>query len=175
MDWTVNNDMPCWYVIHTKPQQEDRAEYNLRAWHVETFSPKIKSRQHNKFTGKATYVSRPLFPRYIFARFKAGALWHKVSFTRGVHSVVCMDGRPTPVDDEIIEMIQSQKGEDGFIRTDKVLHPGDKVMISEGPLRNMVGIFEGRLKDDERVSILLTTVSYQSRVVIELAAVRKAS
>lgn len=175
MDLTVNNDMPCWYVIYTKPQQEDRAEYNLRAWHVETFSPKIKSRQQNKFTGKTTYVSKPLFPRYIFARFRASALWHKVSFTRGVHSVVCMDDRPTPVDDEIIEMIQLQKGEDGFIRTDKVLRPGDKVMISEGPLRNMVGIFEGRFNDDERVSILLTAVNYQSRVVIELAAVRKAS
>lgn len=175
MDGAFNYDMPCWYVIYAKPQQEDRADSNLRAWHVETFAPKIKDRHYNKYTGKVTYVTKPLFPRYIFARFRAAELWHKVSFTRGVHSVVCMGGRPNPVDDEIIEMIKSQKGADGFIRTDKVLRPGDKVMISEGPLRNLIGIFEGRFKDDERVSILLTTVNYQSRVVIERESIRKAS
>lgn len=175
MDRAFNYDMPCWYVIHAKPQQEDRADSNLRAWQVETFAPKIRNRQYNKYTGKTTYVIKPLFPGYIFARFRATELWHKVRFTRGVHSVVCMGGRPSAVDNEIIEMIKSQKGANGFIRTDKVLRPGDKVMISQGPLRNLIGIFEGRFKDDERVSILLTTVNYQSRVVIERESIRKAS
>lgn len=175
MDGAFNYDMPCWYVIYAKPQQEDRADSNLRAWHVETFAPKIKERQYNKYIGRVSHVTKPLFPRYIFARFRATEMWHKVSFTRGVHSVVSMGGRPNPVDDEIIEMIKAQKGADGFIRTDKVLRPGDKVRISEGPLRDLVGIFEAKFNDDERVSILLTAVNYQSRVVIEREAVRKAS
>ena len=31
----------CWYVIQTKPQQEARAESNLKTLPVETFLPKI--------------------------------------------------------------------------------------------------------------------------------------
>jgi transcriptional antiterminator RfaH len=175
MDFIFQDDAPSWYVIHTKPQQEDRADSNLRAWGVKTFAPKVRGRQYNRHTGRTTHVTSSLFPRYIFARFKVSELWRKVSFTRGVHSVVCTGGLPTPVDEEIIELIESQKDADGFIRTDKVLRPGDKVMITEGPLRNLIGIFEGRYKDDEHVSILLTAVNYQSRVMIERRALRKAS
>lgn len=175
MSSPFNYDELCWYVVHTKPQQEDRADSNLRAWHVETFAPKIKERQYSKYTGKTNYVTKPLFPRYIFARFRVSELWRKVTFTRGVHSVVCTGGSPDPVDDEIIRMIQSQKGQDGFININRVLRPGDKVVITEGPLRDLMGIFEGRYKDDERVSILLTTVNYQSRVLIGREAIRKAS
>ncbi len=175
MNRTLSTDMPCWYAIHTKPKQEDRAECNLRAWHVETFAPKIRACRTNQYTGKATYVTKPLFPRYIFSRFVAGTLLHKVSFTRGVQGVVCIDGWPSRVDDEIIEMIQSRKDSDGFIRIGEELCHGDKVMISEGPLRNFSGVFEGKLKDEERASILLTTVSYQNRVLIELGALKKIS
>lgn len=166
-------DVPSWYAIHTKPKQEDRADSNLRAWQVETFAPKIKQRNYNKYVGKATFVTKPLFPNYIFAKFKASALLHKVCFTRGVQSVVCFGDKPTPIDESIIKIIQSQKGPDGLIRLGEDLQPGEKVVISDGPLQSFVGIFEGNLKDEERVSILLITVSYQTRVIIERDSVKR--
>ncbi|HVF42750.1 MAG TPA: transcription termination/antitermination NusG family protein [Pyrinomonadaceae bacterium] len=175
MNSALSTGMPYWYAIHTKPKQEIRAESNLRAWHVETFAPKIRERRYNQFTGKATQITKPLFPRYIFARFAAGALLHKVSFTRGVQSVVCIDGWPTRVDDEIIEMIQSRKDEEGFIRIGEEFCCGDKVVITEGPLRNFMGVFDRKMKDEQRASILLSTVSYQNRVLIEVSALRKIS
>lgn len=175
MSMTLSAGVPCWYAIHTKPKQEERAESNLRAWHVETFAPKIRDRRYNQFTGKAIYVTKPLFPRYIFARFDAGTLLHKVIFTRGVQNVVCTDGWPTLVEDEIIGMIRAREDKDGFIRLGEDLRRGDKVLISGGPLRNFVGVFEGKLKGEERASILLTTVSYQNRVLLELNTLRKVS
>src|SRR5262245_34582992 len=75
-----------WYVVHTNAKQEDRAANNLRAWQVETFSPRMKERRYNQFTNEPILMTRPLFPRYIFARFEADQLLHKVSNTRGVHS-----------------------------------------------------------------------------------------
>jgi transcriptional antiterminator RfaH len=173
MNKALSTGVPCWYAIHTNPKQENRADCNLRAWHIETFAPKIRDRRYNRYTGKATYVTKPLFPGYIFARFDAGALLHKISFTRGVQRVVSIDGWPTPINDEIIEMIQSREDSDGFIRIGEELRHGDKVMISEGPLRNFIGVFEAKLKDEERASILLNTVSYQNRVLIELGALKK--
>jgi transcriptional antiterminator RfaH len=162
-----------WYAIYTKPKQEDRAEFNLRAWQVESFAPKIRKRCYS--LNKPFYVTKPLFPRYIFARFKAGDLLHKVCFTRGIQSVVSFGDIPCPIDDEIISLIRSQQGEDGLVRLEEDLRQGDKIVIKEGPLRNFVGVFERKLKDKERIYILLTMVSYQSHVVIERELVRRAN
>jgi len=162
-----------WYVIRTKPKQEDRADSNLRAWRVKTFAPKIKERRYNEYSGKVSYQVKPLFPSYIFARFNLDELLHRVRFTRGVNNVVSFGGMPAPVDDEMIDIIESLKGADGLVRIGEELRPNDKVIVKTGPLRNFVGIFEGQYKDEKRVSILLETVSYQSRLVVDREAVSK--
>jgi transcriptional antiterminator RfaH len=169
------DELARWYVLHTHVHQENRAESNLRARSVETFNPRIKQRRLNEFTGAATYISKSLFPRYIFARFPAGALLHKVWFTRGVHSVVSFGESPTPVEDEIINHIQARVGADGFVALNEAFKPGDKVLIKEGPLANLSGVFEHELKDSERVMILLTTINYQGRVMVERERLGRAS
>jgi transcriptional antiterminator RfaH len=164
-----------WYAVYTKPKQEERVDCNLRAWQVETFAPKIKERQVNQFSGKATYVTRHLFPKYIFARFDADVLLHKIHFTRGVQYIVSFSGKPTPVDDDIIDLIKARQGADGFVRLNDDLVPGDKVKIHKSPLQNFTGVFESKSTQEGRVSILLTAVSYQARVIIEQEALRKVS
>jgi transcriptional antiterminator RfaH len=167
------NDTPCWYVIHTKPKQEDRADFNLKAWNVKTFAPKIKEPRRDASTGKLTYQVQHLFPRYIFAQFRASELLHKVCFTRGVHSVVNFGGDPCPVADDIIELLQSRRSEDGFIHLGEELRHGDRVIINRGNLKNFAGVLEEKVDDQGRVTILLTAVSYQGRIVIEQDWVRK--
>lgn len=89
---------------------------NLRAWGVETFNPQLLETQRNIYTGAPVKVIKNLFPRYLFAKFKASELMHKVSYTRGVNSVVNFGGEAVAIDDEIITIIKSQVGEDNFIR-----------------------------------------------------------
>lgn len=165
---------PQWYAIHTNPKQEERACRNLQAWGVESLSPRLKERRRNQFTGAAVYVSKPLFPRYIFARFNAGSLLHKIGFTRGVHSVVSFNATPIPIDDEIIALIQSRVGTDGFVVIGEALRCGDKVVIKDGPMKDLVGIFERDVRESDRVMILLTNVNYQGRLTIDRDLVKKA-
>ncbi len=160
-------DAPCWYVIHTHPKQEDRADSNLRALGVQTFNPKVKERRYNEYTNASIYLSKPLFPRYIFAKFEINNLYHKVRFTGGVHSLISFGDSPTPIDVEIIAMIQSKVREDGFVTIEDNPKPGDEVIIKYGPLRNFAGIFEREMKGADRVRILLQTVSYQAHVEVE--------
>jgi len=47
------------------------------------------------------------------------------------------------------------------------------VVIKAGPLREFEGIFERKLKDNERISVLLTTISYQGRLVINKNLIEK--
>jgi transcriptional antiterminator RfaH len=71
--------------------------------------------------------AKPLFPRYIFARFSVTRSLHKISFTRGVQRVVSFDEKPTPIDDEVIALLQARVDTDGFMRTGEPLRHGDKV------------------------------------------------
>jgi transcriptional antiterminator RfaH len=168
-------DTTRWYVIHTHPKQEDRASSNLRVLGVPIFNPKIKERRYNQFSIVPTYVAKSLFPRYIFARFKIDDLYHKVRFTRGVYSVVSFGEGPTPIDEEIIMLIRSNIKEDGFVRIDEEIKPGDRVMVKDGPLKNFAGIFEQEMKDTDRIRILLESVSYQAHIEIGRDMVKKAS
>jgi transcriptional antiterminator RfaH len=163
-----------WYVIHTQPKQEQRADSNLTAWGVETFFPRLKERRSQRYTGGTTYVVKPLFSRYIFARFNPSRL-HKIMFTRGVRDVVSFGGKPIPVDDEIILTIQSHIGDDGFVKLGEELKLGDQVVINDGPLRGVGGIFQKEIKDSDRVVILLAAVNYQGSIVIDKEYVRKSN
>jgi transcription antitermination factor NusG len=178
----VETATPRWYAVHTKVQEENRAAYNLQAWRVETFHPKIREPRYNQFTGKPVYTTKSLFGRYIFARFDADTLLHKVCHTRGVHSVVsCGRSYPISIDDKIIELIQSQVGADGFVKETTIkpaeieFNFGDEVRIKDGPLRDLIGLFEGNINETDRVKILLTTINFQGSAVVERGLVQKAS
>lgn len=168
-------DTPQWYAVHTKFREETRVGQNLQAWNVETFAPLIKEARRPDAVNKSNYVVKPLFPRYIFARFDASKLLHKVYYTRGVHSVVSFGKSPIPVAAEAIDLIKSRAEDDGFIRMGDDLKPGDKVSIEAGHLKGFSGIFSRAFKDSERVCILLTAVNYQVSIEIERAYIQKAS
>ncbi|SRR5258706_8556006 len=162
-----------WYVIRTGARQEDRAVDNLSAWGVETFLPKLRRSRLNHFTGRVTLVAGPVFPHYAFARFDATKFLHEVSYTRGVHSVVSFGGVPARVDDSIIGLIKSQIDDDGFVQIGDEFQVGDRVRITDGPLRDFIGVFDHRTNNTHRVAILLTAVSCQARVVIESRSIEK--
>jgi transcription antitermination factor NusG len=152
-------DRPCWYAIHTNPQQEERTDSNLRRWGVETFNPRIRVRRFDRYTGRPTQVIKPLFTQYIFARFVADSLLHKVSFTRG---------------DTVIDFMRSKLDGEGLIRL-SALKEGDNVTINDGNLQGISGIFEWKLKASDRVMILLTTTNYQGHLMVERELLQKVS
>ncbi len=165
-------DIPHWYAIHTHLKQENRAERNLNAWNVETFFPRVRNCHFNDFTSEPVYFIKPLFPGYLFARFALDNLLHKVRFTRGVHSVVCMGIDPAPVDDRVIEIIAAQIDGAGFVKTGADFDPGAKVLIQAGPFKGLTGIFEQEASAADRIKILLDCVCFQARVEVERKHVR---
>jgi transcriptional antiterminator RfaH len=170
----TDTNVARWYVIYTKTNEEDRAERNLAAWSLETFYPRIRKKQLNQFTGKAIYFSRPLFARYIFTRFDAETLLHKVSNSRDVQKVLSTDYAPVPVDDEIIALLQSRVDQDGFVSLNEPFSCGDAVRIKDGSLKGIIGVFDRTMKDKNRVLILLTPINYQASVVVERDLVQMA-
>ena len=156
-----------WYVVQTKPREEERADDNLRAWKVETLAPKIKNRRVNEFSNRCTFITKPLFPGYIFARFDASTLLHNVNSTRGIQRVVRFGDVLVPVDDQVIDMIRSGMTDDGFVEVGTEELAGRKFTIRGGPLSGLAGVLEREMKDKERVMLLLNCVSYQGHFTVE--------
>ena len=162
-----------WYVVHTHRRQEDRTSSNLTVGGIETLNPKLRVNKANQFTGKLVPMTKPLFPGYIFARFIYEEHYHNVRYTPGVHSLVSFCKTPTPVDDEIVDLIRARIGGDGFVDTHEKFKTGDQVVINEGRFQHLSGVFERELEDAERVQILLSTVSFQVHVVVDRAVVNR--
>src|SRR5262245_17234767 len=126
-------DASLWYAIQTHSKQEARAAYNLTAWGIETLYPQFKERRVNEWTKIALYTPKPLFPRYLFAKFEVGEMYHKIRFTRGITRIVAFGGIPTPVDQDIIAIIRSRITNDGFVNLYEKINKSDKLLIKEGP------------------------------------------
>lgn len=157
-----NSSFFAWYALHTKPKQEARAIANLSAWGIETFTVWMTPDDR-----------KPLFPRYIFAHFDVTQMFHKISFTRGVISVVSFGGIPASVGDDVIAAMRSRTDQDGVIRPPEDLQPGDAVVIKSGRWKNIIGCFEKQMRAEDRVRILLTTVSYSVRIEVPKSEVAK--
>jgi transcription elongation factor/antiterminator RfaH len=169
------NNSGSWFLIHTHPKQEERTIRNLEAWSVETLSPLIRDWRYDRFTGERTPIVKPLFSRYVFARFDLYCAFHKIRYARGVHEVVSFGSGPVEIDDAVIDLIRSRIGRDGFVIMDDDLKPGDKIVIKDGVLRDLTGVFERGIKASNRVVLLLNTVNYQARVKIEREYLNKLS
>ncbi len=149
-----------WYAICTHVKQEERAYHILQASNVESFNPKIKESRRNQLTGALTYITQPLFPRYIFAKFNVREQLRQIRFTRGVRNVVCFGNNPAVVHSDIIAIVRARIDQNGFVKVSNDLKPEDKVVIDAEPLRNLIGIFEREVSGSERSMILLSAIAY---------------
>jgi transcriptional antiterminator RfaH len=161
---------PRWYVVRTKPHNEKRVHHNLGQMGVETLCPMLFEHYVSRGGEGASRII-PLFPGYIFGRFSAVQQWHSVRFTRGVREVLCAEGRPVPIDDEVVRIVESKVASDGLVRPVDVIQPGERVVIRGGPFDGLIGILESPTHHETRLTVLLTLVNWSARVEIARAHV----
>lgn len=157
--------MKRWYVVNTKPRNEERAANNLTNGGIEVLAPRIKLRKYKD--GKFIYVVEPMFPSYIFVRFHPVDDFRMVKYARGVKTIVHFGEKIVPLQDEMIEFIKSRL-DNGVASIEKQkISKGERILIKDGPFRGLSGIFESELDGKERVSILLDGVNYCAKMEID--------
>ena len=153
-----------WYTVNTKPRQESLAEQSLRRLGVQTLCPKLK--QTKLIRRRWTTTIGPLFPGYLFARMDLATHCRAVDYSPGVRRMVYFGKNPATVEEGIIESIQSRI-EGGFVHIQpRLLKRGQTVRIQQGPLMGLEAVFEQELNDQQRVLLLLKSLSYQARIVV---------
>ena len=159
-----------WYAVHTQPRREAAAELSLRRCGVAVFLPRC--REKVILHGYRREVVRPLFPGYLFAAFDPGECLRMVHYAHGVRRVVMFGGEPASVPVALLESIEARM-QDGCVRlAPPPLWAGQRVEIIAGPLAGMTGIFQADASGMERVAILLDTLRYNARAVLDRIAVR---
>lgn len=163
--------MSHWYVVYTQPRSEALASEHLARQGFEVFLPLYQKRRSH--ARRVDIVPAPLFPRYMFVSFDAGAAgWRAIRSTRGVIDLVRTGLDPVPVSGAIIEEIQRRRDEQGFVVLAKHLNlkRGSRIRIDTGPFADYEAIFESQ-RDNERVIALLLLLGRQVVVELPISAV----
>lgn len=157
--------MKHWYVVNTKPRNEERAATNLANGGVEVLAPKLKLRKYKD--GKFVQVIEAMFPSYIFVRINPVDEYRLVKYARGVKTIVNFGGKIVPLPDEMIDFIRSRLDNGVAVIKKKRLNKGEKIIVQDGPFKGLSGIFESELDGKERVAILLDGIDYCAKMEID--------
>lgn len=134
-----------WYLVKTKPGQEERASDNLLRIGISIVYPRYSERT-------------PLFPGYIFGSITP-QLFCKADNAFGVRKVVRFGNVPAQVPCAVIDELRKRMKPSGIVEIEsQQFASGDKVAIVAGPLRGFEGIFDRELSGADRVRILLNAV-----------------
>jgi len=160
-----------WYLIHTKPRQEERALLNLAEQGYECYLP-VMSSEKLKQEGIAT-VDEPLFPRYLFVRLGKGDCakgWGPVRSTKGVSRLVMFGSEPAKVEDRLVSMLRAQESRWQEPRT--LFQQGERVLLTEGPFVGLDAIYDVRC-GESRVMVLIEILSKQIQLSVSPSSLRK--
>jgi transcription elongation factor/antiterminator RfaH len=158
-----------WYLVYTKPKNEDSVTSKLEGCGFEVFNPKLKERKYVR--RKLRDVVSPFFPCYIFVKFKIPESYRLIKYTRGVRKVVGTENQPTPVHQVIIDSIRDRMDNGLVAIRPRKFSPGEEVLIKGGPFEGLDAIFIREMHGLERVSILLKAIN--ARVIVESAFLEK--
>ena len=153
-----------WYTLQTKPKKESFVEQRLKAKGLEVFLPWI--RQRRRVGTRFVWASVPLFPGYVFCRLEFATVGRAIRYSPGVKDFV-MFGEVVPeMGDETVGLLK-ERCPGGFAQIEpRPYVRGEKVLIKEGALAGLEGVFECQMKAKDRVAVLLELLGRQTRLVM---------
>jgi transcriptional antiterminator RfaH len=157
-------DPQKWYVVYSKPQKEEFAEFCLRTRDIEVFLPKLGFPESLKKRKRIV----PLFPNYLFTRIRSPEQYYRILWTPGVSRIVSFNGTPAPLDEDVIAFLKTQGTPEGVITACLDLSRGQEVHITGGPFEGLVGIIQEPPGAKGRVKILMRLLSRQVKVEVPL-------
>lgn len=162
--------MKNWYVVQTKPREEERAAFFLNREDIEVYLPKMETYTFGR--GKRILIPKPLFPGYLFANFDAGMELCRVRWTKGVNKILPESISPIQLECSVVESIKNLAGKDNIIRK-RNLKKNDRIRTVKGPMKGILGVFDNWVSDQGRVRVLLDLVNYQARVELHHSLIEK--
>jgi len=163
-----------WYLVHTKPKQENWAKQNLEQQGYRCYLP--LSHDEKLHQGKITVASTPLFPRYLFIQLGQDTTdksWIPIRSTKGVNRLVFFGASPAKVDDYLIENLRAQECHQ-HQHPEKLYYSGERVELVDGAFAGFEGVYQ-MTDGEQRAMVLLELLSKPVTLRISPAKLRKVS
>jgi transcriptional antiterminator RfaH len=160
-----------WYLVHTKPRQEDIALANLERQGYQCYLPQMRIERIRR--RKAEIATEPMFPRYLFIRLDSsdqGKSWSPIRSTLGVSQLVHFGARAAKVDDTLVDLLRQREQ---ALPTEAMFASGDSVVITDGPFAGIEAIYQ-TADAERRAFILLEILAKPVSMHIDTGRLRKA-
>lgn len=159
-----------WHLAQFKPNSHRIAERNLARQGFRTFLPlqEVTVRTRGNFANHL----RPLFPEYLFVAFdRLQRGWRAVNGTSGVTRLVGTGSTPAEVPLDLVSQLMLRCDGKGKLLPPRILHTGDPVTVTRGPLAQFVATVES-LAPARRIWVLMDIMGIQTRVAMPVDHVR---
>jgi transcriptional antiterminator RfaH len=162
----------AWYLVYTKPRQEEVAVTNLERQGYGVYLPHV--REARKRQGRRVMLVEPLFPRYLFIHLDTHTdNWGPIRSTLGVASLVRFGHEPARIPDGLINFLKTRESQAGLHDWAELKYQsGDRVRVAEGAFRGYEGILLAR-NSRERVVVLLDILGRQVRTKVDVSQIER--
>jgi len=158
-----------WYLVHTKPRQEQRARVNLFNQGYECWLPQLRVEKVRQ--RKLVVVDEPLFPRYLFIHLPPGINWAPVRSTLGVTTIVRFGGTPARVPAEVLQALRDEEARRRETPVVPHFTPGQPVKIMTGAFAGVRAVFD--MADGEsRALVLIELLQRSAKLPVPVAALK---
>ena len=162
--------MERWYIAKVKARKENGVKSFLSQWGVEVFQPRVVQ------TGHAGAVLTPLFPTYLFVYLDPeSSIWPLVRWAPGMRYFLYHDSELACVPQTLIDYLHQRVNHWNERRGSHYLRHGDKVIVIDGPIAGLEGIFQRNVPSRERCRILLELMGRLTSVELPEYDVRAAN
>ncbi|MFV1951348.1 MAG: transcription termination/antitermination protein NusG [Nitrospinota bacterium] len=162
-----------WYAVRTRSRHEQKVNAQLIGKSFEVFYPQIKVWSRRKDRKKKIF--KPLFPGYLFVHCNlTNDNWLNILKTFGVANLLGYDDqKPSPVPDEQILSIKKVLDTDIPIVVHPYLQEGERVIVVDGPLKDVTGVFVGMNNKKGKLIIAVDLLNRSLETEIDSSAVEK--
>jgi transcription antitermination factor NusG len=159
----VSDNYAPWFAVAVKPQHEKVVAAQLQSKALESYLPIYRAR--HRWSDRVKTVELPLFPRYVFCRFRSDER-PKILTTPGVNSIVGFSGKPCPVTDEEIAAVRMMVMSGSPLKVWSCITVGQRVRVRKGAMEGLEGVLV-REKADCRLVVNLELLNRGVAVEVE--------
>lgn len=143
-----------WYCFTTQTKREHVAATNIKVRAgIEAFCPRIAYKKNTK-RGIVRFVE-PLFPNYIFVFCEIHTHLRHIMSMQGVKHVVKYGDRIPEMSPYFIEELAKHFPEDIKELENPEILPGQEVILTEGPFKDLKAIVDSYAPATDRIKVLL--------------------
>ncbi len=129
------NDV-AWFALWTRSRHEQVVREQLERKQIEAFLPTVT--RWSRWKDRKKQIAWPLFPGYCFARFDPQDKLPVLKCV-GVVNIISFESELAPIPDNEIASIRRLVESDLAYDPCPMIHEGDMVEVTHGPLKGVVG------------------------------------